>query len=139
MTVIDRVTPPAERSSITKTESRKRNLLCPLGMPALTGGICGLPRPLDTGEKVSLPNDGIGFQSHANVRSDETEARFEEPAYRAYRHRRRHWRGPVFRFRQGHPERGSGAHTRIRGRRLGDLLYYARSRRIAPVSSGRRF
>src|SRR5438445_6288069 len=29
-------------------------------------------------------------------RSDETHARFEEPAYRAYCHRRCHWCGPVF-------------------------------------------
>src|SRR6516225_2856022 len=43
MTVIDRVTSPAERYS-HKAESRRHNRLCALGIPALTGGICGLPR-----------------------------------------------------------------------------------------------
>src|SRR5262249_42775900 len=39
---------------------------------------------------------------------------------------------------EGQPERGPGAHPGVRGRRIGDFLYYARSWRIAPVSSGRR-
>jgi hypothetical protein len=87
---------------------------------------------------VSLPNDGARSWSDTNFRSDETQARFEEPACRAYCHRRRHWGGPVFRLRQGHPERRSRAHTRVRVRRIGDFLYHVRSGRVAPLSSGRR-
>src|SRR6185437_14389768 len=105
--------------------------------PILMGGepVPQCANPIASRE-VSLPNDGIRFESDTSFRSDETDARFEATAYRAYCHRRRHWRGLVFRFRQGRPERGSGPHTGIRRRRIGDFLYYAGLGRIAPVWPG---
>src|SRR5262249_15189987 len=91
------------------------------------GWITGCAKAADTawgGERlreVSLPNDGIGSWPDTNFRSDKTDARFEEPAYRAYCHRRRHWCGPVFRLRQGHPERGPGL---ILGYAFGGLVIF---------------
>src|SRR6476661_9514152 len=68
--------------------------------PILMGGepVPQRANPIASRE-VSLPNDGIRFESDTNFRSDETDARFEATAYRAHCHRRRHRRGLVFRFR----------------------------------------
>jgi Amino acid permease len=70
--------------------------------PILMGGepVPQRANPIASRE-VSLPKDGIRFESDTNFRSDETDARFEATAYRAYCHRRRHWRGLVFRFLGG--------------------------------------
>jgi len=94
-----RVLPHDQRYRLACARQARPLLLAWSVTPTLMGGEPVPPRanPIASRE-VSLPNDGIRFWSDTNVRSGATEARFEATAYRADCHRRRYWRGLVFRF-----------------------------------------